>query len=305
MNKLNIYGVICLTESGIECFLAICRNKTVSAAAQSLYITQSSLSIRLKALEKELGGSLFYRKNGGREITLTPAGKKFYELAIQYEALINQMQQICKKEPELLRVSSLNSLGTYFLPEVYDRFLQKFPHFKLEIQDMELETASNSIFNGLTDIAFTSGSTNDKRLSQIPIFAEPMVLITGEKINLNSPVRVNQLACYREVIIEWSSKFANWHQNFLGSANPQITVSIMAQLRQFMEHGDYWSIVPLSVANGLEQECKIKRDTPLFKLPTREVSVLIAAQNKNTAVEHFLGCIKEILIDYPTIKALI
>ena len=51
-----------MTHSEIECFLAICHYKTASRAAEALYITQPSLSTRLKTLEKELGGSLFYRK---------------------------------------------------------------------------------------------------------------------------------------------------------------------------------------------------------------------------------------------------
>ena len=60
-----------MTYTEIECFLAICRYKTGSRAAEALYITQPSLSTRLKTLEKELGGQLFYRKKGSREMTLT------------------------------------------------------------------------------------------------------------------------------------------------------------------------------------------------------------------------------------------
>ena len=56
-----------MTHTGIECFLAICRHKTGSAAAQALYITQPSLSARLKVLERELGLQLFYRRKGSRD----------------------------------------------------------------------------------------------------------------------------------------------------------------------------------------------------------------------------------------------
>jgi len=63
-----------MTQTGIQCFLAICRHKTGSAAAQALYITQPSLSARLKLLEDSLGVSLFYRQKGSREMVLTPEG---------------------------------------------------------------------------------------------------------------------------------------------------------------------------------------------------------------------------------------
>ena len=45
-----------MTNMGIEAFLAICRHKNISKAADELYITQASLSARLKALEEELAG---------------------------------------------------------------------------------------------------------------------------------------------------------------------------------------------------------------------------------------------------------
>ncbi len=57
-----------MTHTEIECFLAICRHKTCSRAAEALFITQPSLSIRLKTLEKKLGGALFTRKKGSREM---------------------------------------------------------------------------------------------------------------------------------------------------------------------------------------------------------------------------------------------
>ena len=43
-----------MTVSEIECFLSICEHKTISRAAEELYITQPSLSSRLKTLEKRL-----------------------------------------------------------------------------------------------------------------------------------------------------------------------------------------------------------------------------------------------------------
>ena len=150
-----------LTQLEIECFLAICKYKTISRAAESLYITQPSLSSRLKTLEKELDGELFLRKKGSREIILTPAGKEFYKLALQYEDIVHKMYTVCKKTPSSLKISSLNSLDTFLLPQVYNDFLQEYPETELEIQSMELPAASLSIHEGATDLAFTTGKRTD------------------------------------------------------------------------------------------------------------------------------------------------
>ena len=116
-----------MTILEIECFLAICQYKTASRAAKALYITQPSLSNRLKTLEREVGGALFYRHKGHREMTLTPAGKEFYTLALQYQDLVLKMQQVCQKAAKKLRLSSLNSLDTYLLPHVYEHFISLNP----------------------------------------------------------------------------------------------------------------------------------------------------------------------------------
>ena len=166
-----------MTILEIECFLSICEHKTISRAAEALYITQPSLSSRLKTLERELGGELFVRKKGAREMSLTDAGKEFYKLALQYAEPITKMGQIFGKQVTKLRVSSLNSLDTFLLPQVYDLFLQKHPDIELEIQDTELAVASLNIHKGDTDIAFTAGKTSDKGLKQTLAFCEPMMVV--------------------------------------------------------------------------------------------------------------------------------
>ena len=56
----------------LNLFLAIVRDKTISAAARSLNMTQPALSRQMQYLEEELGTKLFLR--GRRHITLTEEG---------------------------------------------------------------------------------------------------------------------------------------------------------------------------------------------------------------------------------------
>ena len=160
-----------MTHAGIECFLAICRHRTVVAAAQGLYITQPSLSARLKVLEREVGTPLFYRRKGSREMELTPAGKEFYQLAVEYETLMKKMRNLGSSQKTTLQISCFNSLGTYLLPAVYRLFLQTAPGIRLQMQDMEMAAASQSILRGETDLAFVAGHISDSHLRQIPAFS--------------------------------------------------------------------------------------------------------------------------------------
>lgn len=53
-------------------YLAVCQEKNITKAAESLHIAQPSLSTQIKDLEKELGVTLFER--GHRQIKLTQEG---------------------------------------------------------------------------------------------------------------------------------------------------------------------------------------------------------------------------------------
>ena len=146
-----------MTHAGIECFLSICRHKTASAAARALYITQPSLSARLKVLEQEIGAPLFYRSKGSREMQLTNTGHEFHQLALQYEALINKMKTLGEEKKNTLRISCFSSLDTYLLAPVYRLFLQKNPQFSLQILDIGSAPVSQYILQGTVDLAFTVG----------------------------------------------------------------------------------------------------------------------------------------------------
>lgn len=294
-----------MTHTGIECFLAIYRHKTGSAAAQSLFITQPSLSARLKVLEREVGAQLFYRCKGSREMVPTPAGREFYQLAVEYETLIKKMQKLGDSQKATLRISCFNSLGTYLLPTAYNLFLQTNPQISLQMQDMELAAASQSILQGETDIALTSAHVSDSHLRQIPAFSEPMVLICAANSQLPNPVALSALPPQEEVFVEWSYDFIYWHHKFLSKAQPQLCVSIMAQLRQFLAQENRWAIVPISVAKGLAAECNIRQLETDIPLPRREVSCLIGVQRPVSELDAFLDCLRQVLTTYPEIDILL
>ena len=292
-----------MTILEIECFLSICEHKTISRAAEALYITQPSLSSRLKTLERELGGELFVRKKGAREMSLTDAGKEFYKLALQYEELITKMGQIFGKQVTKLRVSSLNSLDTFLLPQVYDLFLQKHPDIELEIQDTELAVASLNIHKGDTDIAFTAGKTGDKGLKQTLAFCEPMTVVCNKNINMPQPANAQELQKHQEVFVDWSSSYTKWHDDIIGNSHPKLTVAIMSHIKQFISNKECWAIVPISVAQGLLQDRNINCVNVDFSLPYREVSIITSAKDENNiSINHFLDCLKEIVSKYPEIE---
>ena len=80
----------------IESFLYVVEYKSIHKAAQALFLTQPTISARIKALEENLGTKLFMRN--GRSLKLTEQGEYFitYEQSIvqTYRTSQVQFQQI-------------------------------------------------------------------------------------------------------------------------------------------------------------------------------------------------------------------
>lgn len=294
-----------ITHSGVECFLAICRFQTMTLAAERLYISQPSLSARLKTLEKEIGGQLFSRGKGNREMRLTAAGKAFFPLAIQYETITRQMLHVCENSADTIRVSAINSVATYFLPKVYNIFLHAYPHYHLEVQDMELEAATECLLEGTTDLSFTSGRTLDERLLQTPIYVEKMVLLGSRALANQGLISAYQLKDYKEIYVEWSRAYVAWHRQTFTGDHPQITVSIMTQLKQFLEQEDCWAIVPTSMATDLRVDCGLVECSTAFGIPNREISVVTAAGTSSKIVDEFFDCIAQAVSETPQLQSLL
>ena len=294
-----------MTYTGIECFLAICRHKTASAAANALYITQPSLSARLKALEQQLGAQLFYRNKGSREMTLTQAGRKFYRLALQYEALIEEMKELGNENKVTLRIACFSSLDTYLLPAVYRLFLQTNPQYTLQPWDLGPASGGQSVLQDACDLAFTTEQVPNSQLQRVPVFSEPMVLICIADLPLQSPVKPSDLSPENEIFVAWNRSFPGWHQKVLGYSRPQLRVSTMVQLRQFLEQEKGWAIVPISVAEGLVAEGGFRKLETDIPLPRREIAYVVSAHRPVPALRAFLDCLRQVLANHPEFEILL
>ncbi len=77
----------------LKYFLAVAREQNISAAAESLHLSQPTLSMQLKALEEELGKQLLIRgTKGSRKVTLTEEGMILRNRAEEILALVNKTE---------------------------------------------------------------------------------------------------------------------------------------------------------------------------------------------------------------------
>ncbi len=287
-----------MTHAEIEAFLAICRHKNISKAADGLYITQTSLSARLKALEEELGYTLLLRGKGKREVTLTPRGQAFYNLALEYQSVLQKMDSLDKAEmPDKLRVSAINSVGTCLLTPVLERFLDKYPAIHLTMQNMEAEMACLSIIQGKTDMAFSTAKVETDQIVATPVLRDPFTVVCAKESAFPETVTLEDLPVCDEVYNKWSFEYEFWHQTTFGAdTTPHLQLELVEQLGRFVSKPGKWALVPQSVAAYLSHIHGLRRCTPAFRIPDRSIYLLRARDNADTTgIGYFLNTFQEVL----------
>jgi DNA-binding transcriptional LysR family regulator len=125
----------------LKLFLAVARYGTMSSAAKHLNIQHSTISRRVRALEKQLGVSLLVRKKGTYK--LTEAGTTIEQAATRMEsevigvdgALLGQDSRLVGP----LRITTISIMSSTVLMPMFNSFCKTYPEIELHI------VASNTV----------------------------------------------------------------------------------------------------------------------------------------------------------------
>lgn len=286
-----------MTSVDIEVFLAVCRQKNISKAAEALHITQATLSIRLKALEEELGCTLFLRGKGRRSLSLTAQGQTFYQLALQQQEILHKMHSVSQSiAQESLQLSAIHSVGKALLPPVLVRFLEKYPQVRLTLKEMDADPACLSILHGKIDLALSTAKMETDQIVATQFFREPYVIVCAQDSPLSPRTALSELMPWNEVYIAWSAEYSFWHQTVFRSNLYPFELDTMEQLPLFLRKPERWAIVPKTVANQLCEASPFRQCEPDFHIPDRLLYILRHRDYSETAgIRCFLDVLREVL----------
>lgn len=137
----------------LQYFLAIARKETISQAAESLHITQPTLSRQMKELEEQLGKQLFIR--GNRKINLTEEGILLRQLAEEIISLVEKTEsEIMHSDTTIsgdIYIGSGETEGMRILAKVIDTCHKEYPKIKFHLYSGNSQDVVEKIENGLID----------------------------------------------------------------------------------------------------------------------------------------------------------
>ncbi|MBC8536304.1 LysR family transcriptional regulator [Feifania hominis] len=146
-------------------FLAIAREQNITKAAETLYVTQSTLSKQMMDLEKQLGKQLFVR--GKRKLTLTEDGAFLRNRAQEILALMDSTESALRTDAQTLSGDISIACGETI---VMDLFAQLFAEFHIQYPDVRFHTHSGDadtvlerLDKGLADMGLLLGPIRQEK----------------------------------------------------------------------------------------------------------------------------------------------
>lgn len=163
----------------IEYILVIAKHRSISKAADELYVTQSALNQQLLKLEKELGAPLFIRTRNHWE--LTDIGKLYTENAAQIlqikKQTYNQIQDMALKWKGTITIGLTPERGIQMFTAIYPKIHAKYPNTTFQPLEATVDSQVKMLDTHELDISFqTIYERKYKHLVYTEILREPFYL---------------------------------------------------------------------------------------------------------------------------------
>lgn len=281
-----------MTQQEIEAFLETVRQGSISAAAESFFITQPALSRRISILEDELGYVLFHRRKGSRNVELTEEGKAFLPIARKTLQLWKEAAAVpALIDKAMLNITAVPSITSYVLSGVLRRYLNENPSGRVRSIHCHTFEGYGYVEKGTADIALVTHKLYSNSIETLPAYKEKMVFVANRKADYPAVLDAQFLDPGKELRVSWMPEYDNWHDTvFPTNAPPLVFLEQMSMLEDFLI-GNNWAIMPATAAHRMRSNCDVSFAELENGPPDRVTYYLKRTEDNNDTIRNFLSCL--------------
>ena len=170
-----------LNLEGLQVFADLVESGSFSRSAEKNFMSQSAVSQRLRALERDYGQTLIDRGQGRGRVTPTAVGEALYRGALELlrnaAVLDDKMRQFSDEISGTVRVATVYSVGLHALPPRLKPFLAAYPSVKVHLEYEQTDKVYDDVVSGRLDVGIVACPVAKRDLEVIPFAEEEMVFI--------------------------------------------------------------------------------------------------------------------------------
>ncbi|MFD5176850.1 transcriptional regulator CynR [Nocardia sp. NPDC058379] len=264
----------------IRYLLAVADHGNFTRAAESLHISQPTLSQQIKQLERLLGVQLLDRS--GRTVRLTDAGRVYAEHARNAlrdleagERAVHDVQDLTRGH---LRVAMTPTITAYLIGPLMDRFHRAHPNVTVAVTETTQDRLEEDLLADAIDLGIAFSGTHAAGIDGTALFTEDLSLVVGADHALAAhagPLAIADLAVVPLALLSRDFATRTHIDAYLAGHEvaPRIAIEAnsISALVEFTRRGTLGTVLPDAIARAHPD----LRPVPLEPaLPSRTVELL-------------------------------
>lgn len=234
----------------LKYFLAVASEQSITKAAQSLNMTQPTLSKQLMDLEYELGKKLFIR--GNRKITLTEEGIYLKNRAQEMIELLNKTENEFHKSDYVVNgdiyIGAGETEAMRIIAKVIFKLQKKYPGIHFHLFSGNADSVIEKLDKGLLDFGLLIEPTDIQKYDFLTLpFSDTIGLVMKKDSPLSNLDTIQQkdllqipLIC--PVRIFNHNDFVKWMENHLEDLNIIATYHLIYNAALLVEEGNGYAL---------------------------------------------------------------
>ena len=269
-------------------FAALAEQLNFTRAAETVHVTQSTLSHQIKQLETEIGHRLFDRI--GKRIVITEAGEQLLgkvKLALsEIDDGLRGLRGSAQQLSGSLRIGVTHTFNVSLLPTCIDIFFRKHPSVRVTVQELNAESVGRGVEGGEFDIGIAYRPNSAAAISFEPLCNDEMALVVSPAHPLASRKRIRMVELHRQNLVLSTSDtttrelLEGWFRSV--GAEPVIVVEMnpIASALALVRRMDIGAIISRQALIEVKDLCIIPIENPT---PMRTPGILWNRDRQPTA----------------------
>ena len=169
----------------LRLFVDLAETRSFSKTATRSYLSQSAVSQRIRALEREWGHVLVERGKGRPGAQFTEAGEMLYggakEILARSDSLKRELAELAGAVGGSLRVATVYSIGLHALTPALSAYLTEYPQVNLHLEYLRTDRIYEALQSGAIDCGIVAIPRERPQVEIVPLGSENMVCIAAPR----------------------------------------------------------------------------------------------------------------------------
>lgn len=283
-------------------FELVARLGSYSKASRYLDVSQPTVSLRIKELEKDVGGYLFVR--AGKQMELTDLGKGFLPYARQALEVLHKGRERALSIQEGKRgeitIGTLPTFTSGHFTSIVSEMYTTFPDIQIAIHTGHNQQIIDMLYDGSIKLGMITLPFFNKDLRKLHTIKEPLVFVARRDQPLSGmkdgSYRVEDIfeASKPYIMTDWSEESKHWQRTHMSFGSDSIELPPATALEFVQNYSGTALLTESMVSAFLEEGSLVKLEPNDMPALYREVAVvsLDSEQSLPPAARRFLETVR-------------